>query len=63
MKKWITLFSLVTMMSIGGTAFAAGSDVAQCAVMSKGKCVTMCAKGMDHVVSQCATSSCQMTGC
>lgn len=62
-KKTIGLLGFVFMMSFGGTALAAGSNVADCAHMDKGKCVPMCAKNMRHGVSECATSPCQMTDC
>ncbi len=60
MKKVITLFSFVAIMSIGGTALAAENGVSECATMSKGKCVSMCAKEMERGVSQCATTPCEM---
>ena len=67
MKKIIASFAFVAIMtlvmSLGGTVFAAKSGVSECATMSKGKCISMCAKDMDRGVSQCATASCQMTGC
>ncbi len=65
MKKVIALFALVVAMSIGTSAFAAGRDVADCAKMDKGQCVSMCAQDMNRGVSECATStSCPMTtGC
>lgn len=60
MKKILALFTLT--MAIGSSAFAAGADVANCAKMNKGQCVSMCAKDMNHGVSECATSpSCPMT--
>lgn len=65
MKKVIALIALVATFSVGTSAFAAGPDVANCAKMDKGQCVSMCAQNMNHGVSQCATSpSCPMTaGC
>lgn len=58
MMKKIFAFAFVAAMSLGGTAFAAGPDIAQCAQMDRGQCVAMCARDMHNGVSQCATSSC-----
>ncbi|WP_380024893.1 hypothetical protein [Effusibacillus consociatus] len=56
MKKILAL-AFVATMSLGGTALAAGPDVAECAQMEKGQCVAMCAQDMNRGVSQCAISS------
>ena len=62
MKKIIATFAFIPTMALGTSAFAAGPDVANCAKMSKGDCVSMCAREMNHGVSDCATASnCPMT--
>ncbi|MEH7502620.1 hypothetical protein V7152_11480 [Neobacillus drentensis] len=65
MKKIIATFAFVSTMALGTSVFAAGTNVADCAHMNKGKCVSMCAKEMNRGVSECATSpDCPMTsGC
>lgn len=63
MKRILALSVFVAMLSFGGTAFANGADVADCAKMNKGECTSMCAREMKHGVSECATSHCEMTDC
>ncbi len=63
MKRIFVISAMVAMLSFGGTAFANGANVADCAKMSKGKCVSMCAHEMERGVSECATSTCEMTDC
>lgn len=65
MKKIIGTLAFVSTMALGPSVFAAGSNVADCAHMDKGKCVSMCAKEMNRGVFECATSpDCPMTtGC
>ncbi|MDR4947678.1 hypothetical protein [Neobacillus cucumis] len=65
MKKLIATCSFISLMAVGTSVFAAGTGVADCAHMDKGKCVSMCAKDMNRGVSGCATSTdCPMeNGC
>jgi hypothetical protein len=66
LKKIIATFAFVSTMALGTSVFAAGPDVANCAKMDKGQCVSMCAQEMSQGVSDCATSpNCpmNMTGC
>lgn len=65
MKMKLALFVLVATMTISTPAFASGNGVADCAQMSKGQHVAMCAQKMERGVSDCATApECPMTsGC
>jgi hypothetical protein len=59
LKKMV---GIVALFSFGGTSFAS-TDVNECAVKSKGQCVSTCAQHMDRGVSDCATGSCEMMNC
>jgi hypothetical protein len=62
MKKFFGILTIVGVLSFSTSAFAAESGVSDCAKMSKGACVAMCAQKMEQGVSKCATATtpCEM---